>query len=151
MLIIWGLSTSVHIGQKAHIRWGSGRWKWIPPPTPSAVMPHYDTHNRPVQTSIKSWLNKETVLADHALCLSNRYLACVLQKSQGPSSSILNFNNCQRGAHRAVVEERKKPPAPGLQKSILELLHTVQYRHANTSMILRAGSLDGVHMGSRLR
>jgi hypothetical protein len=78
-----------------------------------------------VQTLIKSWLNKQTVLADHTLCLSNRYLAWVLQKSQVTYRSILNFNNCQRGAHRAVVEERKKLPALGL---LLTLGRLVQSR-----------------------
>ncbi len=53
-----------------------------------ATLWHPSTH---VCTSIKFWLNKQAVLADHALCLWGRNLVCILYDSQVTYRSILNL------------------------------------------------------------
>ncbi len=60
--VIWGLSTSAHVGRLAHVRArpcrGVGGLLQIPPPTPSAVMPRYVT---PVShCTLQKILNKQT-------------------------------------------------------------------------------------------
>jgi hypothetical protein len=81
MLITWGYSTSAHEGRMACVRArpcrGVGGSKHQPPPMPSTVMPHYDTPVSHVCTSIKSWLNKQAVLADHACSLPLRQKLCM--------------------------------------------------------------------------
>jgi hypothetical protein len=79
---------------------GVGRWRPIPPPTPNAVVPHYDMP-RAILLS-KSWLNEQTVLVD----------------------SKLNLNNCLRAACRAAVEERKELAAHGLPPTFDHLVRS---------------------------
>ncbi len=85
-------------------------------------LPHYDPPVYHVCPSIKSWLNKRAVLADRALGLPGRNLACILHKSQVTSRFILNFKNCRRMSRRAAGEERKRLPARGLPLTLDRLV-----------------------------
>ncbi len=117
-----------HVGQKARLRAQPRRKVRVEaniPTMPSVVMPCYDTHNCPSANLDKILTKQQTILSDHALCLSDSYLACILKKSQITYKSILEFNNCQRSACMAAVEERKELPAHGL---LLTLDHLVRSR-----------------------
>ncbi len=165
MLIIWGLSTSAHLGRMARVRSrprrGVGEVMANTPTHAKCSHAHYDLPVSHVCPSIKSWLNKQAVLADHALCLPGRNLACILNKTKVTSRSILNFKNCRRMARRAAGEERNRLPACGLlltldrlvrpERSILELLCTIQFRHAITNMIIARWWHWWCPCGSQLR
>jgi hypothetical protein len=73
-----------------------------------ATLPHTSLPPAPYN---KSWLNKQAVLADQALCLLGRKLACVLLKSKYIQVHNKIYNNNQRGARRVTVEEQKKAAA----------------------------------------
>jgi hypothetical protein len=144
MVINIGLSTSAHIGRMACVcalpRWRVRGWKRIPPPTPSTVMPRYDTPVSHVYPSVKSWVNKQALLADHAFCHSGQYFACILHIMQVTYRSILNFYDCQRGARRPLLKSGKKPPARGLpaahlrpHNAALEGLFLSSYIQFNTA------------------
>ncbi len=130
MLITWGLPMSVHIGRRAcALAWprrGVGGGVEMNTPTHAKCSRATLWHTNPPCVPLsKFWQNKQAVLADHALCLSGRKLAYILHRSQNTYRSILNFNNCQKEACRAAVEEWKEPPARGM---LLTLDRLVQSR-----------------------
>jgi hypothetical protein len=85
-----------HVGQKRRTYvhdpvGGWGGWRRIPPPTPSEVMPRYDTYNRlPVCAQLpfkKSWLNKQSICTCWPSSLPHR-----LQLGTYSSEYIIHIN-----------------------------------------------------------
>ncbi len=72
----------------------------------------------------KSWLNKQKKqnLANHALCLSTRYLACILHVYQYIHINLYYCNNFLRKARRPPIDEWKEPPAHGVPLTVDRLV-----------------------------
>ncbi len=78
-----------------------------PLPTPSTVTPCYDTPVSHASPSIKSWLNKQAIFADHAIFPFRQELDMYTLWFSSYKEIHINFNNYRRRARRASVEEWK--------------------------------------------
>ncbi len=108
MLITWGLYISPRRknGARTCMTSSQGGGGQDPPPTPSSVTPRYDTPVSHVCPSIKSWLKKQAIFADHAICPTGRNLTCILYNSNltYKSSLIIIY---QRAARRPPLKSGK--------------------------------------------
>jgi hypothetical protein len=74
-------------------------------------MPRYDTYMRQLPFN-KSWLNKQKELADHTLCLSTHYLACILHVYHYIHMNLYEILTIVRKKHIGPpVDEQKELPA----------------------------------------
>jgi hypothetical protein len=93
------------------------------------------------------------VLAEHVLCHSDSYLAENKGLEEHQARYILvqiKIKNVKREAHRAPIDERKEAQLQSLPLTLdhfrrsrwpnLELLQTVQCRHANNPDVLAAST-----------
>ncbi len=114
-----------HIGQKEGVCARPSRvvggLRQIPPPMPSAIMPHYDTHDRPCAHCVKI-LTKQTDCTCWPCSLPLRQLLG-MHTPEVTYKSISNFNY-QRSGSRAAVEEWKEPPACGLPLTLDHLMRS---------------------------
>ncbi len=129
--VLHATNTARHVGQKrrACIHNLVGGWggKRIIYPRPRQVKScHVTTPLWPTcAAALQKILTKQSkhvhVLADQALCLKERHVGPLLKSGK----------SCQHVARRTLKTAWCDP-----ERSILKLLHTVQYRHAKTRMAL---------------